>query len=253
MNPQTQNKRTGTLFCRSFLQLVNKQHPVATTPPETMEPALPGSQELLCHTPAGLLRALLQKTETQHSIVAVSGYRSRARQAQIYTETEEQNGVEFAQKYVALPSCSEHETGLAIDLAARAPHIDFIRPQLPASGAFGHFRAFAPQYGFIQRYTKSKTHITGIEEEPWHFRYVGWPHAEIMQKQDLALEEYIGILQGFYTPQNALTYSLAGRNFYIFTAEYEKAEQYRQEYKEKRQLCQCSGNNAGGVVVTVWQ
>ena len=50
-------------------------------------------------------------------------------------------------------------------------------------------------YGFILRYPKDKTAITGIQYEPWHFRYVGLPHSLIMQQKNLALEQYLEYLK----------------------------------------------------------
>lgn len=51
-------------------------------------------------------------------------------------------------------------------------------------------------YGFVLRYPKNKTHITKIGYEPWHFRYVGVPHSQIMSSQGWVLEEYIAFIQG---------------------------------------------------------
>ena len=41
------------------------------------------------------------------------------------------------------------------------------------------------------RYKKGKEYITGIEYEPWHFRYVGKAAAQEIMEQDLTLEEYV--------------------------------------------------------------
>lgn len=51
------------------------------------------------------------------------------------------------------------------------------------------------KYGFIIRYPLFKKHITGIRFEPWHIRYVGLPHSEIIYKERLTLEEYIESLE----------------------------------------------------------
>ncbi len=59
------------------------------------------------------------------------------------------------------------------------------------------FREKAAKYGFILRYPAGKEHITGIGHEPWHFRYVGVPHAEIMASEGLTLVEYTDFLTGF--------------------------------------------------------
>jgi hypothetical protein len=51
------------------------------------------------------------------------------------------------------------------------------------------------EYGFILRYPKDKTEITGIGYEPWHYRYVGREAAAEMEKLGLCLEEYIQMLE----------------------------------------------------------
>jgi len=45
-------------------------------------------------------------------------------------------------------------------------------------------------YGFILRYPEDKQEITGISYEPWHFRYVGLPHSQVITAQKWTLEEY---------------------------------------------------------------
>ena len=36
-----------------------------------------------------------------------------------------------------------------------------------------------------------KMDITGISNEPWHYRYVGTTVAKIMKEENLCLEEYL--------------------------------------------------------------
>ena len=124
-------------------------------------------------------------------IVPVSGWRSLEEQLEIYAKSLQENGPEFTAKFVAIPGHSEHQTGLAIDLGLRQPDIDFIRPAFPYEGICQKFRELAPAFGFIERYPAGKEHITGIAHEPWHFRYVGTPHSEIMTFKGLTLEEYL--------------------------------------------------------------
>ena len=66
-----------------------------------------------------------------------------------------------------MPDCSEHQTGLAIDLGLKIEKIDFIRPDFPNTGICGNFRKIAADFGFIALYSKSKEHITGITS--WYF------------------------------------------------------------------------------------
>ena len=106
-----------------------------------------------------------------------------------------EHGETFTRQYVALPGCSEHQTGLAIDLGKAAGYIDFIRPAFPYDGVCGRFRRLAARYGFIERYQRGKEEVTGISAEPWHFRYVGAPHAQLMETNGLCLEEYRDFLR----------------------------------------------------------
>ena len=46
-------------------------------------------------------------------------------------------------------------------------------------------------YGFILRYPKDKTNITGIIYEPWHFRYGCVEAAKYIMPNNMTLEEYI--------------------------------------------------------------
>ena len=61
----------------------------------------------------------------------------------------------------------------------------------PYEGICQRFRELAPLYGFIERYPANKEAVTGIAHEPWHFRYVGRPHAQRMTDLGLTLEEYL--------------------------------------------------------------
>ena len=50
--------------------------------------------------------------------------------------------------------------------------------------------------GFVERYPKGKESITGIDYEPWHYRYVGKEHAQRMNELNMCLEEYVAFLKG---------------------------------------------------------
>ena len=144
---------------------------------------------------AYMLRKLLSDIGGEDEITAVSGWRSVAEQRRLWESSLNDNGAEFTAKYVALPLHSEHHTGLAVDLGKKAEDIDFIRPDFPDEGVCGKFRQAAAGYGFILRYPEGKEQVTGIAHEPWHFRYVGVPHAEIMAQLGFVLEEYIAFLK----------------------------------------------------------
>ena len=108
------------------LALVNPAHPLQARPaPEALVPAMPDAPGvLLARQAAVMLAALLDGIRVAGRIVPVSGWRSHAEQQALYADSVRDNGLEFTQKYVALPGCSEHETGLAIDVGEAREVID---------------------------------------------------------------------------------------------------------------------------------
>jgi len=114
-----------------------------------------------------------------NGFIITSAYRTREAQQQIFSESP----AGYAQK----PGCSEHETGLAFDVTARHDSGDF-----GATEQCKWLQAHCHEYGFIQRYPEGKAHITGIEYEPWHYRYVGVENAKRIRRSGLSLEEYLG-------------------------------------------------------------
>lgn len=85
---------------------------------------------------------------------------------------------DMAYETVAVPGTSEHHLGLAVDLLGQE--------------AIAWFTEHCWDYGFIVRYTEEKESITGIVDEPWHFRYVGTEVSLDMKDSGLCLEEYLG-------------------------------------------------------------
>ena len=178
-------------------------------------------------------------------IVPVSGWRSRTEQEQIWADSLRDHGEAFTRSYVALPDCSEHQSGLAIDLAKAAEEIDFIRPEFPYDGVCGAFRRSAAKYGFIERYREEKRALTGIAAEPWHFRYVGAPHAQLMETNGLCLEEYRDFLR-----QGPRSVALEnGRMAQVF---YVPAAGAVTEVEVPEGCCQISGDNVEGFILTWW-
>lgn len=175
----------------------------------------PGTEVFLKEEAANRLEALLS-TLPEGEIVLVSGYRSFKEQEEIFEDSVKENGMEFTKKYVAKPGCSEHQTGLAIDLGKKAEVIDFIRPAFPYEGICQTFREKAADYGFIERYERNKEEITGISAEQWHFRYVGRPHGWIIKEKGFALEEYITYIRQFDDSSNPLHFRYSGNEYEIY-------------------------------------
>lgn len=122
-------------------------------------------------------------------LCGISGYRSYQRQQELYCESLKKNGPEHAKRFSALPGCSEHQTGLAIDISAAS--VDFELEQSFGDTKEGVWLAeHAPSFGFVLRYPKQKEHITGYAYEPWHLRFLGRPLSIYLKKENLVLEEY---------------------------------------------------------------
>lgn len=230
-----------------LLILVNAEHPIQHMERPVLAPAVPGSDILLDTRAAAMLSGVISRIGAAGEIVPVSGWRSEAEQREIWDGSMRESGEEFTRKYVALPGCSEHQTGLAIDLALRADNIDFIRPEFPYDGVCGRFRALAADYGFVERYQSGKEGVTGIAAEPWHFRYVGCPHARIMCEMGLCLEEYVEYLRAYPYPERLL--EVRGE---VYEAEVGFAGA-RDALGLPDAPYQVSGNNVDGYIYTLWR
>ena len=91
---------------------------------------------------------------------------------------------ELAKEWVAVPGTSEHELGLSVDINANTSVSS-------RDSVYTWLAENAHSYGFIKRYPSDKTEITGINNEPWHYRYVGKETAEEIKEKGVCLEEYI--------------------------------------------------------------
>ncbi len=127
-------------------------------------------------------------------IEAQSAYRSYSAQAADHAALVARDGLAVADNESARAGYSEHQTGLAVDIAP-----------VPSGGCnlevcFGTtpqgkwLAANAWQYGFLLRYPADKVAITGYTYEPWHFRYIGVPLATEMHNEGVeTLEEFFGL------------------------------------------------------------
>lgn len=184
---------------------------------------------------------LFHELKSNTKIIPTSGYRSLEEQTKLYENSLIENGKAFTEAYVALPNHSEHQTGLAIDLAINEDNIDLIRPSFPNYGISGRFKKLCFEYGFIERYTKCKETITHINAEEWHFRYVGYPHSKIMSNLNLCLEQYHDYIKEYKYKENPFIFE----NYEISYLAYEENISVTlNDYEEY------SGNNIDGFIFT---
>lgn len=154
---------------------------------------------------AGAARKMLTDAEQEGLNVEIcSAYRSVEYQKKVFGDsmkTRVKDGMSYWDAYVettknvAVPGNSEHGLGLALDLiSSQYEELDENQEDTPEAKWLAEN---CHKYGFILRYPPEKTNITGINYEPWHYRYVGEEHAEKIMDLGITLEEY---LQDYYQP-----------------------------------------------------
>ena len=175
------------------------------------------------------------------SITAISGFRTYEKQQEILDDYINLLGPIEALKWAATPGNSEHHSGLALDIGV---YNGTAVRTFTGMGVNAWFKENCYKYGFILRYTKDKTNITGTADEPWHFRYIGNPHATSVYRNAWCFEEYINHIRDFtfddpcqtiYNSEMYLIYYTSDSNIRIpFDCEFD-----------------ISGDNIGGFIVTV--
>ena len=124
------------------------------------------------------------------------GYRTQEEQQQLLNEKIEayenegkskSEAKKLAEQWVAIPGTSEHQLGIAVDINADTT-------KSSSDDVYNWLAENAHTYGFIKRYPSNKTDITGVINEPWHYRYVGKEAASKIYSQGICLEEYIDTL-----------------------------------------------------------
>lgn len=105
-------------------------------------------------------------------LVINSAYRSFASQKSIHAAQVARLGLKAGEALAARPGYSEHQTGLAADVSAAGQGC-VIAVCFSNTKGGKWLAANSWRYGFILRYPKGRTSVTGYQFEPWHFRFVG--------------------------------------------------------------------------------
>ena len=181
----------------SILMLVNLEHPL----PRDWSPrltALEGGWQVDGRAAPFAARLLAAAKREGVPLKVCSAYRSVEYQERLFARrlTEcclqglsPREALEETKRYLAFPGCSEHHTGLALDIVSE----DFLELEEGfAETPSGRWLAEnAWDFGFILRYPREKEAVTGIAWEPWHFRFVGTEHSLAIREKGLCLEEYL--------------------------------------------------------------
>lgn len=178
------------------LRLVNASHPLPAN--FSVKTSAVGNVRFDARA-SGALQKMISACNTEgNHLMACSGWRSISLQTTLYHDeirSKQSNGLQSgaavaaAAAVVAPPGTSEHNLGLAVDLGSISNQL--LDETFAGTPESRWLVKNAASYGFILRYPKGKEQITGIIFEPWHYRYVGVPTAEEIQRKNLCLEEYL--------------------------------------------------------------
>lgn len=183
----------------SLWVVVNKQRPLSNLkylPANLVKPAFAKPRTnnpygLVLAKPAadafvGLVAAA--KKAGAGDIFMQSAYRSYNYQVSVHSSAVARLGLKAGEALAARPGHSEHQTGLAVDVAAVGQGCT-IQVCFGTTRAGRYLAKYAYKYGFIIRYPNGKTSITGYQYEPWHLRYVGVGLATEMRSQGFSVLE----------------------------------------------------------------
>lgn len=180
------------------LLLVNKSHPLDSS----WKPNLTRIREYGVDVDSSIadhLREMLAAGEKEGlSFWIASAYRSTERQRELLDEdidTLVRRGYSYSEAYEEVVKetmpvgCSEHATGLAVDIVSK--NYQILDEKQGRTDEIIWLQNHCSQYGFILRYPKDKEDITKVSYESWHFRYVGVEAAEEIMGRGITLEEYL--------------------------------------------------------------
>lgn len=181
------------------------------------------------------------------TLIVYGAYRTKELQQQLYDEFTSNTENDGEAPIVAPPGFSEHETGYAFDFS------ETISYDYQGTGDFQWINENCYKYGFILRYTEDKEDVTQYRSEPWHFRYVGIPHAEYMMKNNLCLEEYIELLRNAhsYDGEHLQITDESGGSYEVYFVPSGDADEYTGVPVPTGFKYDISGNNVDGFIVTV--
>ena len=178
-----------------YLLLVNRTHPLPDGWQDQLELTELSNGQSVDSRIYPSLQAMFDamRADGVYPVVA-SGFRTTEKQQSLMDEKiasfesqgySAEKAKKEAETWVAVPGTSEHQLGSAVDINADGIHSAGYQ-------VYEWLDEHAHEYGFIHRYPKDKTRITGISNEPWHYRYVGPDAAAEIHRRGICLEEYLG-------------------------------------------------------------
>ena len=197
MNPENRDE---------YLYLINESNPLAENYiPDDLTDVINtrndrAKQKMRLYAAKALEALYIEMKANGYTDVSVtSAYRSYEYQSQLFNSRVNaiigaygrEAAIAKVKEGTALPGTSEHQSGLCADMH----NLSAASEAFAAKEAYRWLYANCAEFGFILRYPKNKTEITGIMFEPWHYRYVGRYHARKIMESGVCLEEYVASLQ----------------------------------------------------------
>lgn len=183
------------------LVLVNKQHPVPDDYTFTLG-TIKGKMKCDARIIDDLTAMMKAAKEDGINLMVCSPYRDYNRQTVLFNRKIDyymEKGYSYLEAYkissmtVTVPGASEHQIGLALDIISNKYYA--LDEGFGETQAGIWLREHCDEYGFILRYPLGKEYITGIQYEPWHFRYVGREAAHNIMERGITLEEFLEYLE----------------------------------------------------------
>ncbi len=176
------------------------------------------------------------------NVTLVNGYFTYDEQQKKYENYIKNSTPEDAQKWGVVAGASDHHTALSFNLTL------FPTGGKIGTGDYAWLTENAYRYGFILRYPSDKNEITSVKDEN-HFRYVGYPHAEYIYKNNLTLEEYISMLEktNYNSP---LSFTSGNKDFFIYFSPADMSSSKTEIKVPQGYSYSCSGDNVSGFIIT---
>lgn len=180
-------------------KLVNKDNPLAADYAAEMS-AAPNGQSFDSRAVEALKEFISAAKAEGLTVYITSAYRSYDTQEYLLkkkvseylsSEGSQEAATEKAKTIVAYPGTSEHQLGLACDIVDK--YYQYMDESIENTPLSIWMAAHSAEYGFILRYPKNKSEVTGVMYEPWHFRYVGKEAAAYITQKGLTLEEFVAL------------------------------------------------------------
>ena len=193
--------RLATGFAGSEWVVVNKLRPLSPLDFEPQVREIRSSESLdnsrgleLRDVAATALEAMASEMLFQGAgqMFVNSAYRSYEYQLELFVDKVDQYGEAEALVRSAKAGHSEHQTGLAVDVSVPAQGCAIM--QCFGDTVAGKWIAENSwKFGYIVRYERDTTSITGYTYEPWHLRYVGMEIARMYANNGIhTLEDFWG-------------------------------------------------------------